>query len=136
MLGPTLTRMEHVGFSMMAIPEPTETTLHGHAVIGLYFGADWCQPCLVFTPVLERLYLARRARGADQFEVVLVSRCQEAKAMKYYHEDMPWLSMWHEVDDEAGMKAHTASLMAKFGITSIPALVLLEKRGGLICADA
>ncbi len=125
-----------MGFSMMAIPEPTETTLHEHEVIGLYFSADWCQQCSVFTPVLERLYSARRARGADQCEVVLVSRCREAKATKYYREDMPWLSMEHEADDEAGTKAHTASLMAKFGITSIPALVLLDNRGGLMCADA
>ena len=82
MLGPMLTRMEHVGFSMLAIPGPTETALHGHAVIGLYFSADWCQQCSVFTPVLERLYSARRAWGADQFMVVLVPRCREAKATK------------------------------------------------------
>jgi hypothetical protein len=44
--------------------------------------------------------------------------------------------MWHNGDNEVGMEAHTSSLMAKYGITSIPALVLLDKRGGLICADA
>mgnify|MGYP006215747659 CR=1 FL=1 len=77
MLGPTLTRMEHVGFLMLAIPGPTETTLHGHAVIGLYFSADWCQQCSVFTPVLEQLYSARRARGADQR--VLAMRGREAR---------------------------------------------------------
>jgi hypothetical protein len=46
------------------------------------------------------------------------------------------LSMWHEADDEAGMEARTSSLMTKFGIMSIPALVLMDKQGGLICADA
>lgn len=122
-----------MGFSRVAIPEPTENALHGHAVIGLLFSADWCRQCSVFTPVLERLY---RARRTDHFEIVLVSRCREAKATKYHREDMPWLAMGHKVDDEAGMAAHTASLMAKFGITSIPALVLLDKRGGLICANA
>jgi hypothetical protein len=69
-------------------------------------------------------------------EVVLVSQCREAKATKYYREDMPWLSMWHNADDEAGIEACTSSLMTKFGITSIPALVLLNKWGGAICADA
>jgi hypothetical protein len=126
MLGPTLARMEHLGYSMMAIPGPTTTALHGHSVIDLYFSADWCQPCSVFTQVLEKLYTAQRARGANQLEVVLVSQCREAKTMTYYHEDMPWLSMWHEADDEAGMEAHTLLLMTKFGITSIPALVLLD----------
>jgi hypothetical protein len=49
---------------------------------------------------------------------------------------MPWLSMWHNTADEEGMEARTLSLMAKFGITAIPALVLLDKQGGLICVDA
>jgi hypothetical protein len=35
-----------------------------------------------------------------------------------------------------GMEARTLGLMAKYGITSIPALVLLDKHGGVICADA
>ncbi len=60
-------------------------------------------------------------------EVVLVSRCQEAKATKHHREDMPWLSMWHNTVDEEGMEARTSLLMAKFGITAIPALVLLDK---------
>ena len=136
MLGPTLARMEHLGYSMMAIPGPTATALHGHSVIGLYFSADWCQPCSVFTPVLEKLYAAQRAWGANQLEVVLVSQCREAKAANYYHEIMLWLSMWLDVDNEVGMEACTSSLMANYGITSIPALVLLDKCRGLICADA
>jgi hypothetical protein len=49
---------------------------------------------------------------------------------------MPWLSMWHITDDKTGMKACTSALMAKYDITSIPALVLLDKCGGVICADA
>jgi hypothetical protein len=44
--------------------------------------------------------------------------------------------MWHDADDETGMEARTSGLMAKYGITSIPALILLDKRGGVICADA
>jgi hypothetical protein len=39
--------------------------------------------CSEFTPVLERLYTMQKAQGADQSEVVLASRCREAKAMKY-----------------------------------------------------
>jgi hypothetical protein len=136
MLGPMLARMEHLGYLMMAIPGPTATALHGHSVIGLYFSTDWCQPCSVFTLVLEKLYMAQRARGENQLEVVFVSRCREAKAMTYYREDMPWLSMWHKADDEADMEARTLLLMTKFGIMSIPALVLLDKWGRLICADA
>jgi hypothetical protein len=49
---------------------------------------------------------------------------------------MPWLSIWHDAKKEVGMESHTSSLMAKYGITSILALVLLDQRGGLICAYA
>ncbi len=44
--------------------------------------------------------------------------------------------MWHDTADEEGMEARTLLLMAKFGITSMPELVLLDKHGGLICVDA
>jgi hypothetical protein len=67
--------------------------LKGWAVIRLYFSANWCQACSEFMPVLERLYTVQKAQGVDQLEVVLVSRCREAKATKYYSLMMPWLSM-------------------------------------------
>ncbi len=136
MLGPTLVRMEHYGYSDCGVEGPTTAVLNRHSVIGLYFSANWCPPCSAFAPVLEKLYMAQKACRAKQLEVVLVSQCREAKATKYYRENMPWLSMWHDADDEMGMEASTLGLMAKYGITSIPALVLLDKRGGVICADA
>jgi hypothetical protein len=37
--------------------------------------------------------------------------------------------MYHDANNEVGMKMRTTALMAKFGITTIPALVLLDKRG-------
>jgi hypothetical protein len=103
--------------------------------VGLYFGADWGHPCSEFKLVLERLYTAQAARGAHRLEIVLVSRCRDAKATKYYGLGMPWLSMYHDANDKVGMKTRMSVLMAKFGITTIPALVLLDKRGRVICAD-
>jgi thiol-disulfide isomerase/thioredoxin len=128
--------MEHYGYSDCRVEGPTTAALNGHSLISQYFSADWCPPCSAFTPVLEKLYMAQKACRAKQLEVVLVSQCREAKATKYYHENMPWLSMWHDADDEMGMEASTSALMAKYGITSIPALVLLNKHGGVIYADA
>ncbi len=118
------------------IQGPTAPALSRHAVIGLYFSANWCQPCSVFTPLLEKLYAVQKACKAEQLEVVLVSRCREAKATKHYQQHMLWLSMWHDAKNEVGMESHTLLLMAKYGITSIPALVLLDQCGGLICTNA
>ncbi len=42
---------------------------------------------------------------------------------------MPWFSMCHDTNDKVGMNTRTSELMAKFGITAIPAHVLLDERG-------
>jgi hypothetical protein len=109
--------------------------LRGYKVIGIFFGVDWCKPCMEFKPVLKKLYLAQVAQGADRLEIVLASRCREAKATKYFGLGMPWRAMYHDANDEIGMKLRMTALMAKFGITTIPALVLLDKRGQVICKD-
>jgi hypothetical protein len=129
LLGPYLTRQEYLGYSECAVSSPTSNALRGYGVVGLYFGADWCHPCSEFKVVLEKLYAAQVAQGAHRLEIVLVSRCREAKATKYYGLVMPWLSMCHDANNKVGMKTRTSELMAKFGITAIPALVLLNERG-------
>jgi hypothetical protein len=86
--------------------------------------------------MLERLYTVQKARGADQLEVVLISRCREAKATKDYSLMMPWVLIWHNANNEVGMKACTTALMEKFNVSTIPALVLLDKGGHVICPEA
>jgi hypothetical protein len=135
LLGPRRTRREYLGYSKCTVSSPTVKALWGYKVVGLYFKADWCQPCSGFTPVLKRLYTAQAARGAHRLEIVLVSHCREAKATKYYGLGMPWLLMYHNANDKVGMKTRTTALMAKFGITTIPAIVLLDKRGQVICTQ-
>jgi thiol-disulfide isomerase/thioredoxin len=135
LLGANLTRREYVGYSKCTVLSLTVKTLQGYNVVGLFFGADWCKPCLELIPVLDRLYLAQAARGAHRLEIVLVLHCQEAKATKYYGLGMPWLAMYHNADGKVGMNTRTTALMAKFGVTNIPALVLLDKRGQVICTE-
>jgi hypothetical protein len=135
LLGPCLTRRQYLGLSEGAFKEPTTKCLKGQVVIGLYFSANWCHMCSKFNPVLERLYTAQKAQGADQLEVVLVSWCREAKATKYYSLTMPWVSMWHNADNEVRMKARMTAHMEKFGVSTIPALVLLDERGRVICPE-
>lgn len=52
-------------------------------VIALYFTAQWCGPCRVFTPKLVKEY-ARLAAEHPEFELVMVSRDENAEKMKRY----------------------------------------------------
>jgi thiol-disulfide isomerase/thioredoxin len=112
--------------------------LKGQAVIGLYFSADWCPPCQAFSPLLRHLHSSKRAhcdsnkKNIPPFEVVLVSRCKDARATEHYFSAMPWTAMTH---DEASGKTGL-DLLHKFGITTIPALVLLDGEGAVVCRNA
>ena len=55
------------------------------AVVGLYFGAEWCPGCKKFTPALAEAYNKIRAAG-KQFEVVFVSLDRSAEMWRKYGE--------------------------------------------------
>jgi hypothetical protein len=86
-------------------------------------------------PLLKQLHTSKRAHCTDAnrnippFKIVLVSRCRDARATKHYFSNMPWAAMTHA--GATGMQG--LALMDKFGVTTIPALVLLDGDGALIC---
>ena len=116
----------------------TRSVLKGRTVIGLYFSADWCSPCQAFNPLLKKLYSDKRAhcnetnRHIPPFEVVLVSRCRDARASEHYFSTMPWSAMLHA--EATGTRGR--ALRDKFAITTIPALVLLDGEGAVLCRNA
>jgi nucleoredoxin len=116
----------------------TDSVVKGRTVIGLYFSADWCTPCRVFNSLLKNLYSCKHAHCTDTnrnippFEVVLVSRCRDARATEHYFSAMPWAAMLHA--DATG--ARGLALRDRFAITTIPALVLLDGDGAVLCCNA
>jgi hypothetical protein len=112
---------------------PTANVLQGRTSVGLFFSADWCAPCAAFTLILMVFYRAQRERGSSEspFEVVLVSRCKTKEDTKEYFSTMPWAAMAHL--DSMGQRGQ--DLMTKFGVVTIPALVLLDGLGTVICGD-
>ena len=68
-------------------------------------------------------------RNIPPFEVVLVSRCRDTRASKHYFSTMPWAVMLHA----KAMGARGLALRDKFAITTIPALVLLDGEGVVLC---
>jgi hypothetical protein len=65
--------------------------------------------------------------------VVFISRCVSAEDTTQYFDKMPyWTAMPHEA--AAGQRG--AGLFKNFELTTVPALVLLEGKGNVICWDA
>jgi nucleoredoxin len=103
----------------------------GSEVTLLYFSASWCGPCKVFTPQLAAFYRALRDEGVPESacEIVFVSSDRSLSEFKNYYEPMPWGRLSYEERDE---KNRLASL---FDVTSIPAVVALDRHGKRInCA--
>ena len=63
--------------------------------------------------------------------MVLISRCRTKANTAQLFADMPWSAMAH--DDSMGPRGQ--ELMAKFAVATIPALVILGKRGEVVCRD-
>jgi nucleoredoxin len=126
------------GYAVWDTMERTESVLKDRTVIRLYFSVDWCPPCQAFNPLLKHLHSSKRAhcnkksKNIPPFKVVLVSRCIDARVTKHYFSAMSWTAMTH--DEASGKKG--LDLLNKFGITTIPALVLLDGEGAVLCRDA
>ncbi len=111
---------------------PTGDVLKGRTSISLYFSADWCPSCTAFTPLLIQFYNDLRLGGSvAPFKVVLILRCKSKRATDHFFSPMPWTAMPHL----ASMGARGQELMATFGVTTIPALVLLDGNGAIVALD-
>ncbi|XVE56209.1 hypothetical protein DITRI_Ditri03aG0219400 [Diplodiscus trichospermus] len=88
-------------------------------VIGIYFSANWYQPCRNFNQVLIDVYEQLKSNGS-YFEIVFVSSDENLDAFNSYRESMPWLSI--PFSDLQKKKA----LNRKFEVEGIPCLIILQ----------
>ncbi len=106
--------------------DPVELSALEGKVVGLYFSAEWCPPCRKFTPTL----VEARDRNKSDFEVVFVSSDEsekdQQKYMKGYRMKWPAVPFDSQKREELG---------AKFGVSGIPALVIVDSEGNLISAQ-
>jgi nucleoredoxin len=91
--------------------------------IGLYFSAHWCPPCRSFTPTLVKF----RDANKKEFEVVFVSSDRSPKDQMAYMKEtgMKWYTMPHR-------SSAANALAKKYGISGIPALVIVSPDGKTI----
>jgi nucleoredoxin len=100
------------------------STLEGKYV-GLYFSAHWCPPCRAFTPSLVKF----RDKHADEdFEIVFVSLDNSEKEKKGYIREMKM--NWPSI--RGARSRDGEGLSKRFGISGIPALIILAPDGSVV----
>ncbi|XP_037528137.1 nucleoredoxin-like protein 2 [Rhipicephalus sanguineus] len=106
-----------------------EAALRNKRLICLYFAAEWCPPCATFTPILAAAYREAKDEGLP-IEVVFVSSDRSEDEMiafvKSSHENWPALPYGDPLQ---------FTLKARYKISGIPTLVVLNARGGLVCTN-
>ncbi len=95
--------------------------------VALYYSAQWCPPCRMFTPKLVEWYKNFKKTHPD-FELVFVSADQDESAMnKYITEDrMPWAVAAYDNRSE--------EIFQQFSSDGIPYLVLIGANGKALTA--
>ena len=106
--------------------DKVETSSLAGKVIGLYFSAAWCGPCKMFTPELVKF----RDRNDEKFEVVFVSSDRSSDDQQDYmkEDDMKWPA----IPFDSPLRQQLGD---KYGVTGIPALVIVDDQGNLITKD-
>ncbi|XP_038715413.1 probable nucleoredoxin 2 [Tripterygium wilfordii] len=94
--------------------------------IGLYFSAEWCLPCVKFTPKLISIYNNIKQILVDKqfedFNIVFVSNDRDQTAFNSYFSSMPWLAL--PFGDQT-----LKHLTKYFDVRGIPTLVILGPDG-------
>ncbi|XP_077533461.1 nucleoredoxin-like protein 2 [Haemaphysalis longicornis] len=105
------------------------TALRNNRLICIYFAAQWCPPCRMFTPMLADAYRAAKEESLP-IEVVFVSSDRNASEMMNYvksaHGD--WFTLPYGDQLQSVLKA-------RFRVAAIPTLVVLKADGSLVCAN-
>jgi nucleoredoxin len=100
--------------------------LEGKAIIAIYFGAQGCPACAVFTPRLVDVYNELRGAGRS-FEVVYVSSDGSAASMHQYMQEagmgwlaLPWGGGW------------SMALGQRYGVQFIPTVIVVDGSGATV----
>ena len=92
------------------------------------FWATWCGPCIREIPSVKKTYEELNAKG---FEIIGISLDSDKGKLEDFiaKNDMPWPQFF----DGKGWKT---SLAQEHGISSIPAMWLVDKEGNLVDQNA
>lgn len=107
-----------------------DNALRDKDLVAIYFSAHWCGPCRSFTPLLQQTYQQWK-RSNQKIEVIFASSDQDAASFANYfgsdHGD--WLAFPFNTEK-------SQSMVQRFQIRGIPALVVLDSQGNVVDASA
>ncbi|CAB3411267.1 unnamed protein product [Caenorhabditis bovis] len=99
-----------------------KTALEGK-VIALYFSAHWCPPCRQFTPILKDFY----EEVGGELEIIFVSMDRSETDLKSYMRECH--GDWYHIPFGS---ADIKKLSQAYGVSGIPALIIVKENGEVI----
>jgi thiol-disulfide isomerase/thioredoxin len=117
--------------------KPFDISQYKGKVVIVDFWATWCGPCLAELPNLKKIYEKYHDRGLEIVGVNLDDDGEQlAKFLK--DNDYPWLIL-HNSDpkkSEDKKKGFSDPNAEFYGITGIPTIILIDRKGKVISLDA
>ncbi|KAL3191822.1 hypothetical protein MRX96_059554 [Rhipicephalus microplus] len=108
---------------------PADTVLRDKQLICLYFAAQWCPPCRMFTPVLANVYKDAREDNLP-IEVVFISADRNEQDMLNYmrasHGD------WYALPFDDPLHGE---LTERFKVAGVPTLLVMTPDGTVVCPN-
>ena len=93
-------------------------------LIGFYFSALWCPPCVGFNPVILDFY-KKVNKEQKNFEIIMCSLDEDEDDFKQYLNKLPFPAI-----DYSDPKLE--ELSSAFEIETIPVLIIFDNNGNLI----
>lgn len=105
----------------------TAVALSNSRLVALYFSAQWCGPCRVFTPLLIEFYnYLQEVAPVQGMKIVFISSDQDEEQFHAYYGKMPFLALPFS---QRALAQHAKSV---FGVRGIPSLVIIDALSGRI----
>ena len=101
-----------------------EQSLKGKVVL-IDFWASWCGPCLEEFPSLKEIYRKYHPRGLEIIGVSLDTEGRRELERWLRRLRLPWPQV-------ATFRGYSDDLALRFGVTSLPASFLINRRGELV----
>ena len=112
--------------------KPFDWKMYKGKVVLIDYWASWCGPCIAELPNVKRMYKAYHDRG---FEVVGINLDSKREAYEKFEKDreLPWVNLYGDDADASGWSHPMAT---KFGVTSIPTVLLVDQKGKVVSLGA